>query len=233
MTYGFRIKRNWERAPEKLITEFAELPTANISDSMQRIAGLGPELRPVHRKDQLAQQAPAHLFGPALTVRIRPGDNLLIHKAIEMAKPGDIIVVDASGDNTNSLMGGLMLAHAEERGVGGFVLNGAIRDFDDFQVAKIPCFARGVTHRGPYRTGPGEIGFSIAINGTVIEPGDILIGDNDGVISIPKADAATILQAAQKKFAAEERQRRETRDHSVDKSWIDKILEEMGIELVD
>lgn len=233
MSYGFRIKRSWERASKELITQFAELPTANISDSMQRIAGLGPQLRPVHHKDQLTRQAPAHLFGPALTVRIRPGDNLLIHKAIEMAEPGDIIVVDANGDNTNSLMGGLMLAHAEERGVGGFVLNGAVRDFDDFQVAKIPCFATGITHRGPYRTGPGEIGFSIAINGTVIEPGDILVGDSDGVVSIPKADADNVLQAAQKKFAAEDKQRRETRDHSVDKSWIDKVLQEMGVEFID
>lgn len=233
MSYGIRIKRTWDRCPRDVIEALADLPAANISDSMQRIAGLGPHLRPMHRRDALKHGKPAHLFGPALTVRVRPGDNLLIHKAIEIAEPGDVIVVDAGGDTTNSLMGGLMLAHAEVRGVAGFVLNGAIRDHDDFQAAGIGCYAAGITHRGPYRTGPGEIGLPIAINGTVIAPGDAVIGDADGVVAVPRADAPVILDAARRKFAAEDRQRRETLAHTVDKSWIERAMAEIGIEYID
>src|SRR5690606_33974097 len=154
--------------------------------------GGGVALRPMHTAGVLA--------GAALTVKARPGENLMIHKAIEMAQPGDIIVVDAAGDTTNSLMGELMLAHAIKRGVGGFVLNGAIRDAQAFKDQNLPVYAVGVTHRGPYRDGPGEIGFPIAIEGMVIESGDLMLGDLDGVVCVPKADLAEVLAGARKKF---------------------------------
>ena len=148
MTYGFRVKLNWDRIEPALVESFRSLPVANVSDSMSRICALGTGMRPMHRSGNLA--------GPALTVRTRPGDNLMLHKAIDMAQPGDVIVVDAAADMANSLMGELMLAHAIRRGVAGFVLNGAIRDAEAFLERNVPIFAVGVTHRGPYRTGPGR-----------------------------------------------------------------------------
>ncbi len=225
MTYGFRVKQSWDRISKDLVDSFRVLPVANVSDSMSRICALGIGMRPMHRSGTLA--------GPALTVRTRAGDNLMLHKAIDMAQPGDVIVVDAAGDMANSLMGELMLAHAIRRGVSGFVLNGAIRDAEAFLERNVPIFACGVTHRGPYRTGPGEIGLQIAINGTVIEPGDLILGDLDGVVSVPKADAAAILKATIKKHEAETRQMAETEAGTVNREWVDKALLEAGCEFID
>lgn len=225
MTYGFRVKQNWDRIEPSLVEAFRSLPVANVSDSMSRLCALGTGMRPMHRSGTLA--------GSALTVRTRPGDNLMLHKAIDMAKPGDVIVVDAAADMANSLMGELMLAHAIRRGVAGFVLNGALRDAEAFLERNLPTFAVGVTHRGPYRTGPGEIGLPIAINGTVIQPGDLILGDLDGVVCVPKADAAAILAATIKKNQAENKQMAETEAGTVNRDWVDKALIEAGCEFVD
>lgn len=220
MTNGFRIRSKWDRLDKAFVADFAELPVAAVSDVMSRLVGGGAALRPMHISGVLA--------GPALTVKARPGDNLMIHKAIEMAQPGDIIVVDAAGDTTNSLMGELMLAHAIKRGVAGFVLNGAVRDAHAFRERNLPVYAVGITHRGPYRDGPGEIGFPVSIEGMVIEAGDLMLGDLDGVVCVPRADLAAVLAAARKKSAAEQRQMAQTLDGSVDKGWIDATLEEKG-----
>ena len=225
MTYGFRVKLNWDRIEKAQVEAFRSLPVANVSDAMSRICALGNNLRPMHRSGNLA--------GPALTVRSRPGDNLMLHKAIDMAQPGDVIVIDAAGETANSLMGELMLAHAIRRGVAGFVMNGAIRDAEAFLERNIPVFAVGVTHRGPYRTGPGEIGLPIAINGTVIEPGDLILGDLDGVLCVPKADAADIFKAATKKHEAETKQMAETEAGTVSREWVDKALRDAGCEFID
>lgn len=146
MTLGNRILNRTRKASDEMVEQFATLPVANVSDCMSRIFAAGPRLRPMHTSGNLA--------GPALTVRSRPGDNLFLHKAIDMAEQGDVIVMDAGGDLSNSLMGELMLAHAMQRGVAGFVLNGAIRDLDEFRKENLPVYAAGVTHRGPYKTGP-------------------------------------------------------------------------------
>lgn len=220
MPVGFRIRTGWDRVPSSYVESFRQLPVANVSDSMSRLAAGGPKLRPMHAKGVLA--------GPALTVRTRPGDNLILHKAIEMAEPGDVIVVDGGGDLTNSLMGELMLARAIRRGVAGFVIYGAIRDAEAFIERNLPTYALGVTHRGPYRDGPGEIGVTIAIEGMVVEPGALMLGDMDGVLTVPTPDLDTVLAAAQAKHAAEARQMAETEDGTVDKSWIDKVLAQKG-----
>lgn len=225
MTYGFRVKLNWDRIEAKQVEAFRSLPVANVSDAMQRLCALGTGLRPMHRSGNLA--------GPALTVRSRPGDNLMLHKAIDMAQPGDVIVIDAAGETANSLMGELMLAHAIRRGVAGFVMNGAVRDAEAFLQRNLPVFACGITHRGPYRTGPGEIGLPIAINGTVIEPGDLILGDLDGVVCVPKADADAIFKAATKKQDAETKQMAETEAGTLDRQWVDKALRDAGCEFID
>lgn len=220
MPVGFRINRTWTRVDARTVEDARSLPVANVSDCMSRIAAGGPELRPMHRDGTLA--------GPALTVRTRPGDNLMLHKAIDMAEPGDVIVVDAGGDLTNSLMGELMLAHAIKRGIAGFVLFGSIRDAEAFRERNLPVFALGITHRGPYRTGPGEIGFPISFEGMSVAPGDLILGDFDGVLAIGRTDAETVLAAAHKKHAAETKQMTETEAGTVDRSWVDKALEAAG-----
>lgn len=220
MTIGFRINNRSKAASRELVEAFAKLPVANVSDSMSRMTAAGPTLRPMHASGGMA--------GVALTVKARPGDNLMLHKAIDMAVPGDVIVVDAGGDLTNALMGELMLAYAVKRGISGFVLNGAIRDVDAFVQTNLPTFAAGVTHRGPYKDGPGEINVPIAIDGMVIEPGDIMIGDSDGVLSVPLADAEEILAKTQAKQDAEARQMKAIAEGTNDRTWVDAALKKLG-----
>jgi RraA family protein len=178
---GFRICPRERKVDAATVARFRSIPVANISDSMSRMTAAGVRLRPMHAGDVLC--------GPAITVKTRPGDNLMIHKALDLADAGDIIVVDGGGELTNALIGELMVAHAKARKLGGMILNGAIRDYDAIRAGNFPVFAAGVTHRGPYKDGPGEINVPIAINGMVIAPGDLMIGDGDGALCVPFDEA--------------------------------------------
>jgi regulator of RNase E activity RraA len=223
MTIGFRILNRTRAVDLDIARKFLDLPVANVSDSMWRMTAGGPRLRPFHKSGQMA--------GPALTVRTRPGDNLMLHKAIDMAVPGDVIVCDGGGDLTNSLMGELMLAHATKRGVGGFVLNAAIRDVEAFVDVNLPTFAAGVSHRGPYKDGPGEINTPIALDGMVIEPGDLVIGDWDGVLAVPFDEVEGALARTQAKQDAEVEQMAEIKAGTSDRSWVDATLRDRGCEM--
>ncbi len=220
MSIGFRIHTRDRAAPSEMVTNFAALPVANVSDSMARLNAAGDRLRKMHRDGTLS--------GPALTVKSRPGDNLMLHKAIDMAQPGDVIVVDAGGDLTNSLMGELMLAYAVKRGVAGFVLNGALRDADAFIQTNLPVWAAGVTHRGPYKDGPGEINVPIAIDGMVIQPGDLILGDSDGVLCVPIDDLQEVYDRTVAKQEAEVKQMAAIHAGTNDRSWVDAALKRLG-----
>ena len=220
MSIGFRILARQQVAPKSLVEGFAGLPVANVSDSMARMTAGGSGLRPMHTEGAMV--------GVALTVKSRPGDNLMLHKAIDMAVPGDVIVVDAGGDLTNALIGEMMLSHAIRKGVAGFVINGAIRDADAFRKINLPTFAAGVTHRGPYKDGPGEINVPISLDGMVIEPGDIMIGDCDGVLAVPIAAAEEVLKKTLAKQAAEAKQMEAIAAGTNDRSWVDAALRERG-----
>ncbi|MEQ8506121.1 MAG: RraA family protein [Rhodospirillales bacterium] len=225
MTVGFRIKKTWNRISPDLIEQFKPIPVANVGDCMSRMYAGSNALRPMHRDGVLA--------GPAFTVLSRPGDNLMLHKAIDTAQPGDVIVVDAGGDLTNALFGEMMLMQAIKRGIAGLVINGAVRDRDAFLDHNLPVFAAGVTHRGPYKDGPGEIGFPISLYGMNINPGDLILGDCDGVLCVPTDQAETVLEAARAKNDAEEKQMKAIADGTVDRSWVDKALNDKGCEFVD
>ena len=222
MTIGFRIKRSWTRIGADIAAKFREIPVANVSDCMARMTAGGPKLRPMHASGVMA--------GPAFTVKSRPGDNLMLHKAIDLAAPGDIIVCDAGGDLTNSLMGEMMLAHAIKRGIGGFVLNGSIRDRDAFIDRNLPVFAAGVTHRGPYKDGPGEIGYPIACGGQVVMPGDLICCDEDGVVVVPMAEAAAVMAAAEAHQAKEIQSEKDIQAGSWARDWVLASLREKGCE---
>ncbi len=219
---GFQILQRTRKVDADTVSKFSVLPVANISDSMSRMTAGGASLRPMHAGGVLA--------GPAFTVKTRPGDNLMVHKAIDIAEPGDVIVVDGGGDLTNSLIGEMMSSHAEYRGVAGMIIYGAIRDYDVLRAGKFPVFAAGVTHRGPYKDGPGEINVPIAIDGMVIEPGDLIIGDDDGLLCVPYADAEAILKATQAKHAAEEVSLADIRSSGGPrpKPWVDATLTRLG-----
>ena len=210
----------------EVVARFRELPVANVSDSMSRMTAGGPRLRPMHGTGGV-------LAGPALTVKTRPGDNLMVHKAIGLAEPGDVIVVDAGGDLTNAIIGELMIAQMVKRGLGGIVINGAIRDSAAIRAGNYPVFAAGVTHRGPYKDGPGEINVPVAIDGMVIAPGDLVIGDDDGLLCVPYDQVEQVHAATAAKHAAETKQMAAIEAGANDTSWVDASLKRLGCEGLD
>ena len=223
MAIGLRILKRRRAVAPALIERFRAIPVANISDCMSRITAGGPRLRPMHAGGVMA--------GPAFTVKTRPGDNLMVHKALDIAGAGDIIVVDAGGDLTNSIIGELMVSYAAKKRIGGIVINGSIRDSGALRASAFPVYAAGVSHRGPYKDGPGEINVPIAIDGMVIEPGDLVIGDDDGLLCIPFADAEAIYKKAYAKNESEKVTVAEIEAGKQDRSWVDKKLAELGCEI--
>jgi RraA family protein len=218
---GFQICKRSRKVSADFVAKFRKLPVANISDSMSRMTAAGAKLRPIHAGGVLA--------GPAFTVKTRPGDNLMVHKALDIAEPGDVVVVDGGGDLTNSLIGEMMTAHAQQRGIAGIVIYGAIRDYDALHAGSYPIFAAGVTHRGPYKDGPGEINVPIAIDGMVIEPGDLVVGDGDGLVCVPYEQTTEVLKATEAKHAAELKQIEAIRVGKSDRAWVDATLTRLGV----
>ena len=216
MNNGLRILKRRRAVSLELARQFLEVPVANVSDCMARMTAGGPRLRPMHSGGRMA--------GPALTVKSRPGDNLMLHKALQLARPGDVIVVDAGGDLTNAITGEIMVGDAIHQGLGGFVINGAIRDAGMIHENTFPVFAAGVTHRGPYKDGPGEINVPVSIDGMVIEPGDLVIGDEDGFLCVPFDDVERLLAAARHKQEIENKMVADIRSGAYDRSWVDATL---------
>ena len=211
--------------PPECVERFRAIPVANVSDSMSRMAAGGARLRPMHAGRVMA--------GPAFTVKTRPGDNLLLHKAIAMAQPGDVIVVDAGGELTNALIGEIMSTEAQARGIEGVVIDGAIRDAAQIRAADFPIYAAGVTHRGPYKDGPGEINVAVALDGMVVQPGDLVIGDADGLVCVPFDAVEAVYTAAAKKNEVEEAALRDIRGGAMrDKEWVDEALKRLGCEIL-
>ena len=220
MSIGLQILKRRRAVDLQLARAFLDIPVANVSDCMSRMSAGGPDVRPMHAGGRMA--------GPALTVKVRPGDNLMIHKALELANAGDVIVVDGGGDLTNALIGDIMVGEAIKRKLGGLVIYGAIRDSGEIATLSMPVFASGVTHRGPYKDGPGEINVPIAINGMVIEPGDLIIGDDDGVLCVPFDSVSSLLEAAREKQKVESKMVADIEAGKLDRSWVDATLERLG-----
>lgn len=171
-----------------------DIPTSILSDCLERLPGM---------RGLVPFYTGRRMVGPALTVSTAEGDNLAIHQALEIVQPGDVIVVDGGGYTDRALIGEIMKAIAESRGAEGYVIDGAIRDVEAFRESDFPCFARGCIHRGPYKNGPGRIGEVIAVGGARVAPGDIVVGDADGVLSLPPSLLAQLLADCAARIAKE------------------------------
>ena len=220
MSASLRILDIPRRPEPRLVAEFAKMVTPHLSDSMERLYAGGPQLRPMYKGATLA--------GPAFTVKTAPGDNLLVHKALDLARPGDVVVVDAGGFPDHAIIGELMATHARQRGIAGLVIWGAIRDSAELGAGSYPVFACAVTHRGPYKNGPGEINVPIAMGGMPVSPGDIIVGDADGLVAIPLDQAERILASAKAIVEKESAAMKQIQAGSVDRAWVDKALKEKG-----
>lgn len=181
---------------ERIFSNFRDMATSLISDNLDRAPG-AVGLRPFHRHGGI-------MVGRALTVRTRSGDNLFIHRALAMVRTGDVIVVDGGGDVSRALIGEIMMSIARSRHAAGLVIDGAIRDVDAISASDFPVFARAAIHLGPYKNGPGEIGVPVCIGGMIVHPGDIVVGDADGVVAFAPAVAATLHAAVGQQLAKEQ-----------------------------
>lgn len=207
-------------APAALLDRFHHVVTPHLSDNLHRLCGMvGLTRFNTTRK----------LVGTAVTVKTRPGDNLGIYKALTMLQPGHVLVVDAGGDITNAIVGELILQYARERGCTGFVVDGGIRDVGAFARDDFPCFARGVSHRGPYKTGPALINVPVCIGRQVVQPGDLIVGDEDGLVSFPVGQAEALLEAAARSAGKEAGIQAEIATGARAQSWLDPLLSSHGI----
>jgi len=221
---GFRIIMEYDRSYLALAEKFYPHCTPNIADNMGRMFCMDAAIKPV-RSD-------LKLVGIALTVKTRPGDNLLVHKAIDVAQPGDVIVVDAQGDMTNSIIGEIMVRYAQSRQINGFIIDGSIRDWDGIKNLNMPVYSKGATPRGPYKDGPGEINVPISCGGVVINPGDIIVGDSDGVVVIPPKDAERVLKDTESIALREAEIFKQIEAGTHDRTWVDKLLQEKGCQII-
>lgn len=219
---GFSVTPYEEPVSELWLSKFQSIPSAIVSDCLGRNVGtIG--LKPFHGFMPMC--------GTALTVRTRPGDNLLILKALQLARPGDVIVVDGGGDLSRAVVGGLMRAMALKAGVAGFVVNGAIRDCDEWSSGALPGFALGSVSRGPSCEGPGEINVPVACAGLVVNPGDLVIGDGDGVVAVPVAELPTLYERCVELQRSEESIRQEIASGQMGADKFDVILRQKGCPL--
>ncbi len=172
-----------------LLGRLRRLPVANVGDAMDRISAVDSAIRPMWRG--------ARLVARAYTVLTRSGDNQGIHEAIDLAAPGEVLVVNGFADTSRALVGELLAGRALANGLAGFVIDGAIRDVDEIEELGLPVFARAVTPAGPYKMGPHRQQVPVALGGQCVNPGDVVIGDGDGVVVIPWAQLASTVLAAE------------------------------------
>ena len=217
---GNRIIRRIERPSRELVESFRDIPVANIDDCMGRLAAINSEIYRINK---------ANLLGVAFTVRVPFGDNLMFHKAMDLAEPGDVIIIDAGGGKERAILGELMASYCQKRGIAGIVVDGCIRDADALENMKMPVYARGITPNGPYKNGPGEINIPVSVGGKVVHPGDIVIGDCDGVIAIRPSEAEALLVDVRLVCEKEKEIIREIEEEGTYiRKWVDVKLSEIG-----
>jgi len=218
---GFRIKTEVPRPDKKLVESFREFESPDISDQLNRLYALVPEI-------QCLTGSHHTLVGAVCTVKAYPGDNLMVHKALDVAYPGDVVVVDARASTTNAVLGGLISLKAKSRKIAGFIVDGFIRDLPEILPLDFPVFARGATPIGPLHRGPGEINYPICCGGVVEHPADIIVADQAGVAVVPLDHAPEILARL---VANRERNRQYLADVARGKfsnDWVDNILGDAG-----
>ena len=225
MALGCRIITDFPRPSQDLIREFEGMAVADLDDSMSKISA-------VRHKILAFNDQP--VVGTAFTIKLPHGDNLMFRAAIQYAKPGDVIVIDAGGFEDRAVIGEVTVRMCVARGVRGIICDGAIRDSAVLsELPNFSVFARAVSPNGPYFNGPGEVNVPIVCGGQIVNPGDIVVGDSDGIVFIDPADAAHILDATRAARAKEEIMLKQIEETGTcDQSWIDTKLQKLGCEII-
>jgi regulator of RNase E activity RraA len=217
---GFRILAGPPRLPSALIDQFRGIASPNLADSMGRFNFMDPGI---------VSRSGVPICGPALTVNCRPADNLMVHKALQLAERGDVVVVATGGNTVSAVFGGLMCEAASAKGIGGIVVDGALRDVEDLTRLKFPAFSRSLCPGGCDKDGPGEINVPISCGNTVVCPGDLIVGDADGVAVVPHAHAAEVLDLVRQLVDRERTRVKEIRSGTLFRPDIDDTLRKKGV----
>jgi 4-hydroxy-4-methyl-2-oxoglutarate aldolase len=181
---GFRVHARWRRPDERLFAAFGTASSAQVADCMSRLGGMDAGIRPVWRSHRI--------IGAALTVWCHSGDNLMLHKALSLAAPGDIVVMNTQGNTVNSGFGELLATSAMKIGIRGAIVDGTVRDAEALEAMRLPVYSRGLSPNGCNKDGAGEAGAIVACGGVAVRPGDVIIADRDGVTVVPLDDAAEV-----------------------------------------
>jgi regulator of RNase E activity RraA len=205
-----------------VVAALAAFPSPEVSDLLNRLYAVHPDIRPL-------AGGPARLCATACTVKVFPGDNLMVHKALDVALPGQVVVVDARGGRTNAVLGELVCTKARHRGIAGFVVDGLVRDLPGIRRLGFPVFARGSTPVGPLHRGPGEINVSIVCGGTVVEAGDVVLADEAGMVVVPARDAPDVLARLQAGQGESDRYTAAVARGEFSNAWVDAILAAGGV----
>ncbi len=216
------IIRDFERVPADVVKKASEFAASILADVAGRrgtldgrIAALSPSMR---------------MAGPAFTIEVRPGDNLMIHAAISMAKPGDVLVIDGKADRTCALMGSIMINACKKVGLAGVVLDAAVRDTEELRELGFPVYSVGSNPNGPTKFVPGRINWPISCGGVAVNPGDLVVGDADGVVVVERGKAASLLDAAAKKVADERARIADiVAGRNLTPKWLDPALRAAGV----
>ena len=216
------VIRDFERVDPAIVKEAAQFPSSILADVAGRRGALSGRIAPLSPTMQFA--------GPALTVEVRPGDNLMIHAALAVAKPGDVIVIDGKGDLSSALMGEIMCQQCVALGVVAVVMDGAARDSVAIRELGFPMYVAGLNPNGPTKFVPGRLNHPISIGGVSIKPGDLVVGDADGVTVIEREKAASMLPLAAKKVADETQRIADIKSRkSLRPGWLDGALRAAGV----
>ncbi len=218
---GFRVKTEFSRLDSVFMNQFAEFDTPDISDLLNRLYAVDPAIACLTGRHH-------QLCGPACTVKVFPGDNLMVHKALDVAQPNDIVVIDAHGSSMNAVLGDLISTKAKHRGIAGFIVDGFVRDLPDILELDFPVFARGTTSIGPLHRGPGEINYPISCGGIVVNPGDIVVADGAGIVVIPQEIAPELLERLRNQKSSQAAYLAGVRRGEFSNDWVDRILTEAG-----
>lgn len=223
---GFKIITEIQRPKQEIIERLKGIPqTAFVADAFSFFYTVDPKIRILNKKEGML------IVGVAFTVRTRPSDNLVVHKAMDIAQPGDVIVIDAKGNLDYPMIGYNIATYGMRKSLAGFVIDGVVRDLAEIEKMDFPIFARGTNLNGVFRDGPGEINVPISCGGVVVTPGDIVFGDKDGVIIVPQEEAENVLEKAKKVIRKEKELIANASNNEYDRAWVDKRLSEKGYKI--
>jgi RraA family protein len=227
MSLGFRVFTERVMPAPALVAAFSEMAAAPVADCMGRRCSMRSEIR------LLSPRTGRTMAGVALTVKTQPNDNLMIQAALDLAKEGDILVVDNGGERACALVGEIMLSYAKFKKLAGVVIDGPIRDLDCLEELGLPVYAVCTIPGGPTKVGPGEVNVPVTCGGLNVNPGDIILGDADGVIVIPREEAPALLEKAVAFCAQDSARTKAAKDGTCDRTWVRKALLERNCEIIE